>query len=166
MGKIKKYNFKVGHFFKIGNAFYEITGIVPMWWTEASGSCTALSTLKKDFEDNLKPSNGYAYWNELIGIDGALNFLLEYPRGTPHWNPHGGRKYLNRYQASYLRMKYFPFLIMNPKYPTIEFYNPEAAAKNADMYFEGERWRVELLEWIPDIYTELTKYEAGGIGEG
>lgn len=101
-----------------------------------------------------------------MGINGALEFQLQFPSGIPHWSVHGMAMRFNRFQAGYLSPVYAPFLILNPDYPSINYYNPEAASKAADIWFYGWRWKLKKLDYEPSVYTELTKYAGGGIGQG
>jgi len=163
----KKYNFKLGYVIKVGREFYEIQGIEWLQHYEPIDSVAAGESGDQSFETDLKPSEGYFYWIERMGIDGALGFQLKFP-SVPRWTVHGNKRYFYRHRASFLNPIYKPFLVRNPQYPRFTFYNPEVAAKTAIMYFEGERWIVKNLERseIGDYWTDLTSYSELSIGEG
>jgi len=160
-----KFNFKLGYVFKVGIEFFEILGIEPVQHYELVNEVTTLKALDQSFESNLRPSDGYMYWIEKIGIDGALGFQLKFP-AVPRWTVHGEKRYIYRHRASFMNPIYMPILVRNPNYPRFTFYNPELATKAAIMYFEGERWIVSRLDGAVDVYTDLTSYTDLNIGEG
>lgn len=171
----KKYNFKVGHNVKIKSKFYQILGIEWLNHYEKIDSVDANDSADQSFSDNLKPSDGYWYWITHMGIDGALGFQLKFP-SVPRWTVHGEKRYIYRHQADFQDKIYKPFLVINPYYPRFTFYNPENTAKEAIMYFEGERWLIKSLNQSDInkirrdegkfIYTDLTPYSDTSIGEG
>ena len=171
----KKYNFRIGHNIKVGKEFYKILGIEWLQHYELVSSVSAGSSADQSFESNLKPSEGYMYWIEFIGIDGALGFQLKYP-AVPRWTVHGEKRYIYRHRASFMNPIYHPFLVYNPQYPRFTFYNPEASSKSAVIYFEGERFMVQKLRQEDIlaierregkfVYTDLTSYTDISIGEG
>lgn len=162
----QKFNFKLGYVIKVGKEYYTILGIEPFSHYEAVDSVATLTAQDQSFATNLTPSNGYMYWIEEIGIDGALGFQLKFP-AVPRWTVHGEKRYIYRHRASFINPLNFNILIRNPQYPRFTFYNPELAAKLAIIYFGGERW---IIEPIPkgqvEIYTDLTSYTDLNIGEG
>jgi hypothetical protein len=171
----KKYNFKLGYVIKVGKEYYEIIGIEWLHHPEKVNSVDATDSADQSFSENLKPSEGYAYWIEEIGIDGALGFQLKFP-AVPRWTVHGNKRYIYRHRASFMNPLYFPFLVLNPDYPRFTFYNPENSAKEAVMYFTGERWLLDKLskselnqkrsEKGQLYYTDLTSFTDKSIGEG
>lgn len=163
----KKYNFKIGYIFKDGNQFYQIIGIEPLDHYEEVSSVAATSSADQSFSNELKPSEGYAYWIEKVGIDGALGFQLKFP-SVPRWTVHGNKRFLYRHRAGYMNMIYRPFLVINPDYPRFTFHNPEASAMEAVIYFEGERWALRSIKSgdVGKYWTDLTSYTDKSIGEG
>lgn len=163
----KKYNFKIGYHIKVGSLFYEILGIEWLQHYESVDEVAAGVSGEQSFESELKPSEGYLYWIEKVGIDGALGFQLKFP-SVPRWTVHGNKRYFYRHRASFLNPLYKPFLVKNPEYPRFTFYNPEVAAKKAIMYFEGERFLTKTIErsQVGDYWTDLTSYSDMSIGEG
>lgn len=166
---IRKFKFRIGWIIKVGDLFLEIKSISPLNHYELVTSVTTLLTADQSFDDNLRPSPNHAYWIEFIGIDGALGFQLKFPE-VPHWTVHGLKKYYFRHQASRDKKKYLPFLITYPNYPRFTFKNPETTDKESIIYFTGEHFKVREVnvarEGRPEIYTELTEYAEGGVGEG
>ncbi len=161
-----KFNFKLGYIIKVGREYFVILGIEDFNHYEAITGITTLNTGDQSFESNLRPSDGYMYWIEKLGIDGALGFQLKFP-AVPRWSVHGEKRYIYRHRASFLNMIYKPILVRNPNYPRFTFYNPELATKAAIMYFEGERWIISKVEeGSVDIFTDLTSYTDLNIGEG
>ena len=173
----KKYNFKIGYIIKVGTAFYQINGIEPIFHYDVIDSVATVSSADQSFESDLKPNDDYMYWIEKMGIDGALGFQLKFPK-TQRWTVHGNKRYIYRHRASFMNPAYMPFLVINPQYPIFTFYNPERSAKEAVMYFEGEKWLTTKLKQsdIEEIialagkgklvYTDLTSYTEKNIGEG
>ncbi|KKN15261.1 hypothetical protein LCGC14_0987800 [marine sediment metagenome] len=160
-----KFNFKIGYIIKVHREFFEILGIEPFNHYEAITGIETLKAGDQSFESNLRPSDGYMYWIEKMGIDGALGFQLKFP-AVPRWTVHGEKRYIYRHRASFLNMIYMPILLRNPNYPRFTFYNPELSTKAAIMYFEGERWIISRIEGDVDVYTDLTSYTDLNIGEG
>lgn len=163
----KKYNFKLGYVIKVGNLFYKIIGIEWLQHYEEVSSVAANSSADQSFSTDLKPSEGYGYWIEKVGIDGALGFQLKFP-AVPRWTVHGNKRYIYRHRASYMNPIYMPFLVINPDYPRFTFYNPEASAMEGVIYFEGERWLLKQISAaeVGEYYTDLTSYTEKSIGEG
>lgn len=162
----KKFNFKNGYIIKIGREFYEILGIEPFTHPELINSVATGVSQDQSFQANLQPSQGYMYWVEKLGIDGALGFQLKFP-AVQRWTVHGLKRYIYRHRASLMNMMHMPFLVRSPQFPRFSFHNPEAAAKTAILYFEGERWIVSPKNSAEvDVYTDLTSYTDLNIGEG
>lgn len=161
---VRKYRFRIGFIIKIGSTFLEIQGIEPLQTYYNTNTLTTLQEIPQSFQDELTPSPNYVYWIEFMGIDGALGFQLLFPQ-VPHWTVHGEKKYLFRHRAGKLNPAYVPHLITNPNYPRLNLYNPEATSKSATVYWIGERFRIREVDPQP-VYTELTNYAEGGIGEG
>lgn len=166
----RKYKFLNDYYFQLGERIYQIKGIEGLRWKEASGDCSATSTLTTDFDTYLKPLDGFAYFIEEFGIDGNLGFAFQFPKGIVHGAPRGETQYIYADEAPYNRPIYMPFIITPPHYPTFEFYNPKSSTFNADMYFFGERWRVRNASpnEVPNIdaIPRLTDYASSGIGQG
>ena len=161
-----KFNFKLGYIVKIGKDFFEILGIEPITHYESITGIGTLVAGDQSFETNFRPSDGYFYWIEKMGIDGALGFQLKFP-AVPRWTVHGEKRYIYRHRASFMNPIYMPILIRNPNFIRMTFYNPELATKAAIMYFEGEKWIVSRVEdGNVDIFTDLTSYTDLNIGEG
>ena len=160
----KKFNFKLGYIIKVGREFFELIGIEPFTHYELIASVATLTAQDQSFATNLTPSQGYMYWIEKIGIDGALGFQLKFP-AVPRWTVHGLKRYIYRHRASFTNPKPMEILIRNPNYPRFTFYNPELTAKLGVMYFEGERFIVKPVG-ESNVYTDLTSYSDLNIGEG
>jgi len=160
----KKYNFKLGYIIKVGREFYEILGIEPFTHYELIASVATGVAQTQNFNANLTPSQGYMYWIEKMGIDGALGFQLTFP-AVPRWTVHGLRRYIYRHRASFINPIHMPILVRNPQFPRFTYFNPEVAAKVGIMFFEGERWIIKQTE-ESNVYTDLTSYTDLNIGEG
>jgi len=146
---IRKYKFRINDIIKVGSRIYKIIGIEMLEHEESMGSVSAGSTSDYDFDTNLKPSDGYAYFIEFIGISGLCKFRFEFPRGQPHFTPHGILEYIDFDHANRLRPMYVPFIIFNPEYPSVKLYNPSDVANTPYMYFRGEKFEIESLTSIP-----------------
>lgn len=167
---IREYKFMIGYKIKVGNNYYEILGIERLTHKEAIGAVTTLNTTTKDFNDYMKPLDGYIYFVEFMAIDGNCGFQLEFPKGIPHGTPRGNVEYLYFADASPSAPLYEPLVIIPPNYPSWKVYNPTASTNNSDAIFKGKRWRVKKLG-VSEIpaegrYIELTDYASGGIGQG
>lgn len=166
----RKYKFLNGYHFKIGERFYRIDGIEELRHKEATGSVASGIDTKKDFDEKMKPLDGFIYFVEHMGIDGRLGFQLEFPKGTQHGTPRGEIEYIYFDEANPLDPTYIPLIIEPGNSPTFHLYNPHTAANNSDVVFTGERWKVTKLEdreITPDIrFIEMTDYAKGGIGQG
>ncbi len=160
----KKFNFKLGYIIKIGREFFELIGIESFTHYELINSVATLKAQDQSFGTNLTPSQGYMYWIEKVGIDGALGFQLKFP-AVPRWTVHGLKRYIYRHRASFINPMPLQILIRHPNYPRFTFYNPELTAKVAIMFFEGERFIVEKTS-ESNVYTDLTSYTDLNIGEG
>ena len=160
----KKFNFKLGYVIKVGREFYEILGIEPFTHYELIASVATGVAQTQNFNANLTPSQGYMYWIEKMGIDGALGFQLTFP-AVPRWTVHGLRRYIYRHRASFINPIHMPILIRNPQFPRFTYFNPELDAKVGIMFFEGERWIIKQVA-EPSTYTDLTSYTDLNIGEG
>jgi len=160
----EKFNFKLGYIIKIGREYFQILGIEPFTHSEAINSVATGVSGDQSFESNLRPADGYMYWFIKLGIDGALGFQLKFP-AVPRWTVHGLKRYIYRHRASFMNPIHYNFLVRSPEFPRFTFFNPEAAAKTAIMYFEGERWIVKKVADV-DMYTDLTSYTDLNIGEG
>lgn len=168
----RKYKFMVGYKVKVGSRFYEIMGIEPLRHKEATGSVATVTATTKDWDTYMRPLNGYIYFVEKMGINGYLGFAFQFPKGIVHGAPRGETEYIYFNEANSLNPLYYPFVIIDPYFPTWALYNPNANSNNSDAYFFGERWLVR--EMLSDEYrllkrneyTELVDYSKGGIGQG
>jgi len=160
----------IGYIVKIGNNFYKIQAIDPLYNKEATGSVAASTTTTKDWNTYMQPLDGYIYFVEWLSIDGNLGFQLQFPKGMQHGSPRGKIEYFYFKDAMPSNPLYYPFVITPPNYPTFGLYNPTSAANNSDVEFVGQRWAVRKLDNMerpPEgKYVELVDYANRGIGQG
>jgi len=94
------------------------------------------------------------YWEE-FGMDGPLDFLLQYPSGNPIMTPKGVRVLIDQLEAPRLQPMRVDLHILPATFPTILSTNPWAASADTDAWFYG--WMYKGCSIITAAAAELLK---------